>query len=461
MVVLKFGQSTLKDVESIEKVLEVIINSHTANKEISVVVSAMYRVSSRLFKISQLAMVGDNSYKPIFQEIENEHFAIVKHFVDVKRQAKVIAGLKVMLNDLEDILYGVFLLWELSPRTLDHIMTYGVKMSAYLIAECLKEKGIEATDLDAQRVIVTNDVYGNASVDLKKSIENIKSWFAAHTDIQVVTGYIGSTPKGESSTLGRSGAVLTSSLLAAGLAAKKIEIYTDKDGITNTDSELVKNAFSLTSISYAEAMEMSHFGTKLFYPPALQPALSKNIPIIIKNLFNPSFAGTEITAQTKAESGGIKANSAIQNISLINIQGSGMIGVTGLAARVFKALAENQINVVLITQASSEHSITLAVTPEEGLNASNILKEEFAAEINDNKLDNISLEENMSIIAIIGEKMKDTPGVAGKIFGALGENKINVSAIAQGSSELNISVVVENKDLSKALNILQETFFKK
>jgi len=453
--ILKFGQSTLKDTSSIAKVLDIIVQ----NPESIVVVSPLFKVSNRLEQIGKLAMVGNNSYKPILQEIEDEHFAIAKHFVDIKHQAKVIAGLKVMLNDLEEILYGVYLLWELSPRTKDHISTYGVKLSAYLMAECLKSKGVEANYFDIQKIIITNDVYGNAEVDKDTSLSNIKEQFGKIKGISVVTGSIGSTYKGESSNFGKSGSSFTSALFANALNAKSIEIYTDRDGILNTDPTLVHNAFSLKEISYAEVMEMSNFGNSFVYPPAIQPAIIKNIPITIKNLYNHSFEGTVIKNAATDKSLIVKANSSVQNVSLINVQGSGMIGVAGVASRVFGTLAHDKISVVMITQASSEHSICLAVKPENGTRAQLALQTEFMEEIREKKMDNISLTKELSIIAIIGENMKQTPGIAGKIFTSLGENRINVIAIAQGSSEYNISVVVEMKDLEKTLNVLHKTLF--
>lgn len=455
MKVLKFGQSTLKDIESISKVLDIILQS----EKCVVIVSPIYHVTSRLDKISAKAMVGDDSYKPILQEIEDEHFTIAKHFVDIKHQAKVIAGLKVILNDLEEILYGVYLLWELSPRTKDHISTYAVKLSAYLIAECLKSKGVEAHYFDTQKVIITNDIYGQAEVDKETSLLNIKEKFAKINGIKVVTGSIGSTDKGESSNLGKSGSSFTSSLFANALNASAIDIYTDRDGILNTDPALVENAFSLHQISYAEVMEMSNFGNSFVYPPAIQPAIEKQIPITIKNLFNSAFEGTLITYQNENEKLIVKANSSVKNVSLINVQGSGMIGVAGVASRVFGTLAEENISIVMITQASSEHSICLAVRPENGTKAQLALQKEFMEEIKERKMDNISLTKERSIIAIIGENMKHTPGIAGRIFTALGQKEINVVAIAQGSSEFNISVVVEMKLLSKALNVLHEALF--
>jgi aspartokinase/homoserine dehydrogenase 1 len=461
MKILKFGQSTLKDEKSFNRVIETISGQAKKKQDLHVIISALYKVPERLEKISALAMVGDDQYKPIFKKIEDEHFDIAKKFIDVKRQAKVLAHLKVLLNDLEEILYGVYLLWELSPRTLDHIHGYGIKLSAFLLAECLKEKNIEAEYVDSQKLIITNSNYGNASVDFVVTEKKIKQYFSKTKKIAIVTGQIGATEKGESTRLGKAGSSLSTAILASVLEAESIEIFTDRDGITNADVELVPSAFSLAALSYAEAMELSNFGTNVIYPPSLQPAFAKEIPITLKNLYNPDFKGTVIQKKVKTEKLPIKASSSIQKISLLNIQGSGMVGVAGVAGRVFSSLATNSISVILITQASSEHSITLAIKPEQGEKACDVLKKEFADEIKSQKLDKIALKENMSILAVIGDNMQQTPGISGKVFSALGNEGINISAIAQGSSELNISIVLEEKDLKKALNIIQKAFFDK
>ena len=457
MKVIKFGQSTLKDKESITSVLELILEESSINTLPVVVVSSFNNVLKKLSEISKLAMVGDNNYKQILQDIENQHFNIVKQFVDVKRQAKVIAGLKVILNDLEEILYGVYLLWELSPRTRDHIKTFGVKLSGYLVSECIKEKNLNAVLIDAQKIIKTDDNYGNATIEAEESKELLKNILSNPNELYVVTGGIGSTLAGESSYLGKSGSAAVASLVANVLNASELVFYTDRDGIFNTEPTLVQNAFSLKTVTYSEIMEMSNFGNSFIYPPSIQPVIAKKIPITIKNLYNLKFEGTKVVSENDGVI--VKANSAIQHISLINVQGTGMIGIAGIAARIFNTLATQKINVVLITQASSEHSICLAVQPNDGIKGQIALQNEFMEEIKSKKMDNISLTKDLSIIAIIGENMKKTPGIAGKIFSALGEKKINVIAIAQGSSEFNISVVVENREIKNALITLQEKLF--
>lgn len=459
MKVIKFGQSTLIDINSFEKVIKTIEKNKQESKKLIVVVSALNQAQKNLILISQKAKDGDNSYKNILQEIEAQHFEIVKHFIDVKHQAKVLAGLKVMLNDLEDILNGIYLLWELSPRTSDHVSSYALKMCAYLISECLKQKDSNTFFVDAQKIIITNSNYGNASPDYLISTQNAKSQLALEDVTYIVTGGLGASNKGESTTFGKAGSTFTACLLGSMVQAEEIILYTDRNGITNTDSSLVENAYSLDTITYSEAMELSHFNTKVIYPPSLQPAFLKNIPITIKNLFNSDFIGTKIVSkQFSTPKSLIKANSNIADISLLNIQGSGMIGVAGMASRIFNSLAENHISIILIIQASSEHSITLAISPENVLKAQQVLAKEFSEDISLQKIDKIAIKDNMSIVAIIGENMQQTPGIAGKIFSVLGENGINISAIAQGSSEFNISLVIEKRLLVKTLEVLQKYF---
>ncbi|TAF76438.1 MAG: aspartate kinase [Bacteroidetes bacterium] len=460
MKILKFGQSTLDDIHSFERVLENILQSKKTEKHILVVVSSMKNVAQQLQLISQKSKDGDNSYKTLLAEIEERHFLVVKHFIDVKHQAKVLANLKVMLNDLEDILHGIYLLWELSPRTADHISTYPLKMMAYLVSECLKQKGFDSEYIDTQKIIATDNVYQNASIDYGTTASLTKKNIANADIIYVLTGNLGATAKGESTSLGKAGGTLTATLMGSILNASEVIIYTDRDGVTNTDSSLNANAYSLPILTYSEAKELSNFDTKVIYPPSLQPAFAQNIPVIIKNLYNPAFEGTKIIGTQMANpSKPIKANSTIQNITLLNIQGSGMIGKAGTASRIFKVLAENKISVILIIQASSEHSITLAIAPEYSIKAHEVLSVEFEEELKNNKIDKIGIKNEMAIVAMIGENMQHTPGIAGKIFSALGNSGINVAAIAQGSSEYNITIVIENHLLIKALAVLQEKFF--
>lgn len=457
MKVLKFGESTLSGAGSIELVLSEIKGFHDRGEKVIVVVSAYNQVLSKLYQIAQLAMVGDKSYVPILQDIENEHFQVVKKFIDIKRQAKVLAGLKVMLNGLEEILLGVFLLWELSPRTQDHIRSYGVKLMAYLLSECLQEAGVASSYTDAQSIIVTDNHYGEAEVLQPLTLPKIQDWYKNQQLVPVVTGYLGATIKGESTSLGRSGSSRTAALLAKALKAEELILYSDKDGIISSEKAFVSEATSLSELSYLEAMEIANFDNKAIYPPALQAVFDEAIPVTMLNLYNPDFKGTRLLPRATSKSS-IKANSIIESISLLNITGSNMLGVAGVAARVFGSLAEHKINVVLITQASSEHSICLAVSPEDASTAAAVLDRTFAEEIKEKKMDKTEIIDGMSIIAVIGASMKNTPGLAGKVFSILGQQGVNITAIAQGSSELNISIVVRKSDLAIALRSLYDAF---
>lgn len=459
MKILKFGGSSVGNAKGIQNVLEILQTYHDKNERIAVVVSAMSGVTNLLIETGKKASATDDSFRENLSEIEEKHFQAIRELIEARLQSKVFARVKYMFNELDDLLHGVFLLKELSPRTLDLALSFGERLSAYILSESLKQKGLDAEYLDSRELIKTDKTFGRARVDYKQTNQNIVNYFQHKKNIQVVTGFIGSTDQGETTTLGRGGSDYTAAIFGAALNVDQIDIWTDVDGVMTADPKKVKSAFTLPSISYSEAMELSHFGAKVIYPPTLQPAFGNNIPIRIRNTFNPSFEGTLISKTSGAVDFPVKGISSIQEIALINVMGSGMVGVPGIASRLFGVLALNSINVILITQASSEHSICFAVSPEEALKARAIIEEEFAFEVQSRKIDGIHIENEMSIVAIIGENMRNTAGISGKMFSALGKNGVNVVAIAQGSSELNISVVVSREDLSKSLNALHEAFF--
>ncbi|WP_028981403.1 bifunctional aspartate kinase/homoserine dehydrogenase I [Sporocytophaga myxococcoides] len=459
MKILKFGGTSVGTADSIRKVVDILLSYKKKKQEFSVVFSAMSGITNQLIEVSKKAAESDEDYHAILKSIENKHINAVKSLIDIKVQSKVVAHIKMLTNELEDLLHGVFLLKELSPRTTDLVASFGERMSTYIVSEFMKQSGLDTEFCDARKLIVTDNSFGAATIDFKATDKNIKEHFKATKKIQAITGFISSTVKGETTTLGRGGSDYTASVFGAALGAEEIEIWTDVDGVMTADPKKVKGAFTLPAISYVEAMEMSHFGAKVIYPPTLQPAFNKKIAIWIKNTFNPEFEGTYISAKTKANDFLIKGISSIREIALISLQGSGMMGVPGVSARLFGSLAKKKINVILITQASSEYSICFAVEPKEAEYAAELINEEFANEIQAKKIDNAIVEYDLSIIAIIGENMRNTPGIAGKFFASLGKNGVNIRAIAQGSSELNLSVVIGEHDLSKALNSLHESFF--
>jgi bifunctional aspartokinase / homoserine dehydrogenase 1 len=456
MKVLKFGGSSVQTPERIRNVIEIVKTDKQARV---VVCSAFGGMTDQLIAMAKLAEKGDENYKNIFKEIEKKHIDAAKELIEVKRQSGVVAQVKNMLNDLEELLEGISLLKELSKRTLDNIVSFGERFSCYIISEYAKDAGLNAAYLDTRKVIKTNSNFTNAAVDFEITDKLIQDYITQNPELQVATGFIGSNPDGVTTTLGRGGSDYTVSIFGAALHASEIEIWTDVDGVMTADPRKVAQAFSVPTLTYEEAMELSHFGAKVIYPPTMVPAMKKNIPILIRNTFNPTFKGSVIYNQSSTDGKAIKGITSISNIALLRIQGSGMVGVAGVSARLFGALAKENISVILITQASSEHSICFAVKPEEAPAAVKIMNAEFATEIQRNEIDKIVAEYDLSITAIVGENMKKASGVAGKMFQALGKNGINISAIAQGSSELNISVVIRKDDEVKALRALHQAFF--
>ena len=459
MKVIKFGGTSVGSAESIRQVIGIISDYQSQNTQFAVVASAVSGVTNNLITTATLASRSDEQYLKVLKEIEEKHIGIIRALVEAKVQSHIFAQLKSLMNELEDLLHGVFLIKELSERTLDLVLSFGERLSNYILTETLRQHGIPAQYLDARKVIKTDNHFGTANVNFEETDALIRAHFSQVRDLQVITGFIGSTDKDETTTLGRGGSDYTAAIVAAAIHATQIEIWTDVDGIMTADPRQVKRAFTLPTVSYIEAMEMSHFGAKVIYPPTLQPAFSKKIPIRIRNTFRREHEGTLISEQSDGSGYLIKGISSIDNIALITLQGSGLVGVAGVAARLFGVLARHYINIILITQASSEHSICFAVMPPSAGKVKRIVEEEFFHEIQQGSVDPVKIEDEGAILAVIGENMRKTVGVSAQLFGTLGRNGINVSATAQGSSEQNISVVINQKDLSKALNALHESFF--
>jgi bifunctional aspartokinase / homoserine dehydrogenase 1 len=463
MKVLKFGGTSCGTIESIKQVVSILKNDIENGERIAVVYSAMGGVTNKLIEIGRMATTNKNSteYLEMLKLVEDRHFTAVRGLIDVKNQGSAIAKVRGLVNELEDLLKGIHLLRELSLRSLDLLMSFGERLSTTIITEALKSNGVDAGFCDARELIRTNDHYSHAEVNFEITNAQIKAHFENKTALQCITGFIGSTADGITTTLGRGGSDYTGSIFGAALDAEVIEIWTDVDGMMTADPRKVPNAFTIPTITYAEAMELSHFGAKVIYPPSLQPAFDKNIPLKILNTFNTSFKGTTVSHTAEETPYAITGISSIDDIALVNVQGSGLVGVAGVSARLFSALSRHKISVVLISQASSEHSICFAIDPKQADRAKEILDNVFAPEIaaGDIDKDGIQIDKSLSIIAIVGEGMRRSTGVSGKLFTAFGKNGINVIATAQGSSELNISVVIGKKDLSKALNAIHGVFF--
>ena len=457
MKVIKFGGSSISTVKRIKNVLE-IIKSIRAQEEIIVVVSAFGGVTEKLIEMSTIASKGRKEYLQILNDLEAFQIDSAIKLLDGENNA-TLESVREKFKDLRNILEGLCLIKELSPKALDLIMSIGERLSAFLLAKSLTAQGIEAEYLNTCKVIKTDDNFGKANVNFELTDRYIRDYLKNRGAIQVVTGFIASTENDEITTLGRSGSDYTAAIFAAALQCSEIEIWTDVNGVMTADPKIVANAFPIESMTYEEAAEMAHFGSKVIHPKAMQPANEKGIQLRIRNTFQRHFSGTIIKAKSTANPFIIRGISAISGIALLRVQGSGLLGGIGVSARIFGALAKEQISVILITQGSSEHSICFAVTPDSARKAKKIIETEFSLEIYANLVEKVLIEDNLAVVAVVGEKMRGVPGIAARIFNAFGKSGINVIAIAQGSSELNISIVINHSDEFDALNALHEEFF--
>jgi len=453
MKVLKFGGTSVGAPEKILQVKQIVENQ---NEDIIVVVSAFGGVTNDLVRTSRLAASDDLSYTEELNKIKRRHLDAVDQLIEAQDRTRVSANVKLLLNELENFLHGVYLIKELTPKTSDYILSFGERLSASIIAEVVTN----AYYADARDFIKTDSNFGNAKVDFEISTQLTRDKLKQISKMPIVPGFISSNDKGQTTTLGRGGSDYTAAIIASILEVSVLEIWTDVDGFMTADPRKVKKAFPIDCLSYAEAMELSHFGAKVIYTPTVQPAYIKGIPIVIKNTLNPTAKGTIIKEyEHERDENIIKGISSMDHITLITIHGPGMVGVRGISRRIFGALADNGVNIILISQASSEYSISLAVNPDDTKKAQEALLTELNTEIEYKNIIQLKVEENLSIIAIVGENMKNTPGISGCLFNSLGKNGINVIAIAQGSSELNISAVINNNSLKKALNVIHENFF--
>lgn len=458
MKVLKFGGTSVGSAENIKTLLSIVAKEKLQSNPV-VVLSAMSGVTNLLTDMAESAERGDD-YDASLKEIEAKHFAVIRSLLPAAAQNPVFTRLKIFFNELEDLLQAVTNLRELSLQTKDQILSYGERCSCFLIAHIALQQFSEALYVNGSDLIKTDSNFGQAKVDTELTEMLINDFYQANrSKVLFVTGFISSNAAGRVTTLGRGGSDYTAAVWGSALNAEEIEIWTDVNGMMTADPRIVKKAFSLPELSYTEAMELSYFGAKVIYPPTMIPAFMKKIPIVIKNTFEPDFAGTYIKSDVKPSNLPIKGISSIDQISIINLTGSGMIGKAGFSGRLFSLLSREQINVVLITQSSSEHSITFAVKPSDASQSVALIKKEFELELDANKLALPEIENNLAVLAIVGENMKRTTGMSGRLFNALGRNGINVRAIAQGSSEYNISVIISATDLSKAVNSVHDAFF--
>ncbi len=459
MLVMKFGGSSVGTPARIKHAIGIIQHARTRDRRIVAVFSAFQGVTDQLVDLSSVASEGDKSYLGGLRSLKHRHIAALAELVPARQRKPAQARVETLLSELTDVLHGIFFTKEATVRILDYVMSFGELLSNTIIAEAVKARNIPSEFLDSRALIKTDDSFGMARVKYDLSYMNIRSYFKKHPSLQIACGFIASTTDNDTTTLGRGGSDFTASLYGAALGAKEIEIWTDVDGVNTADPKKVEKAFPIDQMTYDEAMEMSHFGAKVIHPPTMQPALDMSIPIRIKNTFNPEFPGTLITRRSPKGKFLVKGISSIDDIVLLKIQGSGLMGTAGIGRRVFNALAQKNINVFMVTQASSEYSLCLAITPRDAETAKRAVEEELRIELRDRHVQEVVIESGLSAVAVVGENMRKTPGISGKLFQALGNNGINVIAIAQGSSELNISTIVGRDDEAKALNALHEAFF--
>jgi bifunctional aspartokinase / homoserine dehydrogenase 1 len=459
MQVLKFGGTSVANAENINKVVAIVKESSKKDKTI-VVVSALGGVTDLLLNAAESAAAGDEGYKEKLTAIEQRHLDAVKQLIPVAQQSQLLSLVKKSCNEIEDICNGIFLLGELTARSKDRIGSYGEWLSSQIITAKFNADGIAATWKDARELITTNSVFTAAEVDFVATNKKVNDFFAEQSaSIFILPGFIAADANAVTTTLGRGGSDYTAAILASSLQAKVLEIWTDVSGMMTADPRLTSNARIIPNISYQEAMELSHFGAKVIYPPTIQPVMSKAIPVWIKNTFAPADEGTLIESVPHTNGNIVRGISSINSIALISLEGSGMIGIPGFSKRLFEALSNEKINVILITQSSSEHSICVGIDSSSATKAKLAVDTAFANEIALQKVDPLKIESELSIVALVGESMKNHTGVSGRMFSAMGRNGVNVRAIAQGSSEKNISAVIATKDVRKAINVLHEEFF--
>ena len=459
MQVLKFGGSSVENAENINRVAE-IIKAAIGKGKTAVVVSAFGGITDTLLKTASLAAGADMGYQPLLTQIESRHLQVIKTIIPSSEQENIITLVKKLVLEISDISKGIYLLGELSERTKDKMICYGELLSSKILSAKLISLGLLCEWKDARELIITDSNFGKASVDFNTTNKNIADFFSySISNLIVLPGFIASNAQGESSSLGRGGSDYSGAIIAAAANASVLEIWTDVSGMMTADPRLVINKKLIPQISYQEAMELSHFGAKVIYPPTIQPVMNKNIPVWIKNTFSPQDKGTLIHNESSKTDNAICGISSINKIVLLSLEGSGMVGIPGFSKRLFEALAQAAINVILITQSSSEHSICVGIEEADMNKAKASVDNAFEYEIATDKLLPLIVEKNLSIVALVGDNMKNHSGISGKMFSALGRNGVNIRAIAQGSSERNISVVIHTADVKKAINVLHEEFF--
>lgn len=457
MKILKFGGSSVASSQNIQKVIQ-IVSAASAKEKVAVVVSAFGKTTNKLIAAANKAANNDRSYMVLFNEVTEHHAQVISDLIFKEKQAEVQEKVTVLFGQLNTLLEGCFLLKEATPKAMARISGFGELVSSYIISEVAKNT-LNATYKDSRELIITSNIFDKAQVKFTLTNKNCQEYFQNDThQVTLLPGFIAKSENGLTTTLGRGGSDYTAAIYAAALQANELQIWTDVSGMYTANPSIVKQAFPIPEISYQEAMELSHFGAKVIYPPTIQPALEKEIPIVIKNTFEPGNPGTLIAKNVKSTNL-VKGISHIEDITLLTLEGTGMIGVSGISKRLFETLSNQDISVVLITQASSEHSICVGIYDEDAQKATKAINDAFEIEIERKKIKPVIVEQGLAILALVGDNMKNHQGLSGQMFSALGKNNVNIRAIAQGASQKNISAVIDSKDAKKGLNTLHEQFF--
>ena len=464
MKILKFGGSSLATIDHIRDVAKIVLEEAKRGPVI-VVVSAFQGVTNQLLECARLAAKADRRTEAAWRKIVHRHRSAVDDLLGKRRSARLRSQVDTLVGELHEVLHGIQLLGHGPPRALDLVASFGERLCALIVAAHIS-RSHSARFVDARQFVVTDDQFTNANVNFAKTNRAARQFFAelvgssGRRSIPIVTGFIGSTSDGQTTTIGRNGSDYTAAIIGAALSADIIEIWTDVDGVLSADPNTVASAFVLPRITYEEAMELSYFGAKVLHPAAIAPAVAKGIPLLVKNTFNPKAPGTLISRAGKNGDHLAKGISSIAGLTLLTLRGLSMVGVPGNAERLFRALASRGINIILISQASSEHTICFAIRDTDAAAANAAVRQEFRLELH-HRLTSLDEKPNQTIIAVVGDQMKGHPGISGKMFGALGRHNINISAIAQGASERNISCVIDTAQQSRALNIIHGAFFER
>ena len=454
MKVLKFGGTSVGSVNGILNVKKIV---EAQSEPVIIVVSALSGITDQLYKIAKLACDGDKTYLTEYDQMLSRHVEVINGVIDTNRKEEILSLIQSQFVDLSNIFRGIYLIKDISTKIIDTIVSYGESISSIIVTHAIEG----AVHFDSKTFIKTENQFDKHIVDFEKTNSLIRETFINIPQISVCGGFISTDANTNFITnLGRGGSDYTSAIIAAALHASILEIWSDVDGFMTADPRIINNAYVIEKLSFIEAMELCNFGAKVIYPPTIFPVFHQNIPVKIKNTFNPEAEGTYISREKTGEAGkAIKGISSINDTSLITVQGLGMVGVIGVNYRIFRVLAKNGISVFLVSQASSENTTSIGVRNADSALAVEVLRKEFAYEIAQGEINEIFSEDDLATVAIVGDNMKRTPGIAGKLFGTLGRNGINVVACAQGASETNISFVTDRKSLRKALNVIHDSFF--